>query len=530
MPINISSKGRANHYLTSFILEYMNQSVSPNNKRIAKNTLFLYIRMFVVLIVSLYTSRVVLNCLGISDYGIFSVVSGFVSLFGFLSATLSASMQRFYNYELGQNQSNGIQNIYSTGFWIHAIVCVITLLLLETFGIWYINCVLNVDNNRLFAANVVFQTAVVSLITIIMQSPYLGAVMAYEKMGVYSFVSIFDTIFKLIIAILLQYSTNDKLILYSILLMTISVVDLLIYIFYSKLKLQGLHLSKKIDKTIVNKLLSFSGWNLLGTFAFMINGQGLNLLLNSFFGTVVNAARGVAFQVNAATTSFTSSITTAFRPQVVESYARGDASRVKKLFYTETKICFSLVLFLIIPLILEIDNILKLWLGEAVPPQTNIFTTLVLINTLICTINPIIGQVAFANGKIKRYQIANSIVNILIIPVAWLFLELGASAVSVFIITIVFSIINQTVCIIEMNRLFDINLNFYLRKVLFRCFLVALCATIPQLLIHIFLMNNFWIRFIFILSLDLILILSLLYFILFTNDERELLKSYIKKS
>lgn len=505
-------------------------SESVNNKRIAKNTMFLYIRMFVVLIVSLYTSRVVLNCLGISDYGVFNVVSGFVSLFGFLSATLSASMQRFYNYELGQGNAEGIQVIYSTGFWIHVIICLATLFVLETFGLWYINHVLNVDGNRLFAANIVFQTAIVSLLTVIMQSPYLGAVMAYEKMGLYSFVSIFHTVFKLLIAFILSYSSGDKLILYAVLLMVINIIDLLIYFCYSKSTMPCMRLSKGIDKSKATELLSFSGWTLLGSFAFMANGQGLNLLLNSFFGTVVNAARGVAFQVSAATTSFTSSITTAFRPQVVESYSRRDRIRVKKLFYVETKICCSLILFLTIPLIFEMDDILKIWLGEAVPPQANVFTILVLINTLISTINPIIGQVAFANGNIKRYQIANSLVNIIIIPVAWIVLMFGGNAVSVFVVAIFFSFLNQTVCLIEMNKLFDINIGSYLRNVLLRYLLICVLSFTIQYLIHGFLPFDFWLRLACVVLIDLVIVVLSLFFILFTAEEREYVQSYFLKN
>lgn len=502
---------------------------TANNKRIAKNTLFLYIRMFVVLIVSLYTSRVVLNCLGVSDYGVFNVVSGFVSMFGFLSATLSASMQRFYSYELGKNQKEGIISVYSTGFWIHIIISFLTLILLETFGLWYINNVLNVEINRLYAANIVFQTAIVSLLSIIMQSPYLGAIMAYEKMGVYSFVSIFDTIFKLLIAFVLPFSSSDKLVLYSILLMVINLVDLFIYLIYSKSKLPGLCNIKGIERNRAKDLLSFSGWNLLGTFAFMINGQGINLLLNSFFGTVVNASRGVAYQVNAATTSFTSSVTTAFRPQVVESYSRGDSQRVKKLFYVETKICFSLILFLIIPLIFEMDGILSLWLGKSVPPQTNVFTILVLINTLVCTINPIIGQVAFANGNIKRYQIANSIVNIMIIPVSWISLRIGGTAVGVFVITIVFSLLNQIVCLREMNRLFKIDIVYYLSKILFRCFLIAIFSFLLFFLIHGLLFTNFWLRLVSVVLLEGVTLTPLLFYFLFNQEERTLVKSYIVK-
>lgn len=494
--------------------------ISANNQRIAKNTMFLYIRMFFVLIVSLYTSRIILNCLGVSDFGIYNVVSGFVSLFGFLNATLASCMQRFYNFELAKNGVDGIKNVYSTGLWIHVIISIFLLFLLESAGVWYINSVMNLPDDRLFAANCIFQAASFSMITVILQIPYLGAILAYEKMDVYSFVSIIEVVMKLGIVLMLPYLPYDRLIAYSYLLLLVSTISLISYAVYAKFRLQGIKLEYKINHELFKRILSFSGWNLIGTFAFMTSIQGQNLILNSFFGTVVNAARGISYQVSEGVTTFTSNITTSFRPQIVDAYAKQIKGRVLSLFYTETKICYTLILLLIIPLIAEIDYVLSLWLGSAIPSQTNIFTILVLVNVLISTMNPIIGQVTFATGKIKRYQIANSMVNILVLPASWLVLDFGYSAVSVFIVTIIFSIINQIVCITELNRVFNIAIKHYILSVVMPCFISAILLMLPQHLLHMYIETSF-IRLIIAITTNTILVLLLSYCVVLNSLERK---------
>lgn len=503
----------------------MSDSLS-SNKRIAKNTMFLYIRMFFVLLVSLYTSRVILNTLGVEDFGVYNVVSGFVSLFGFLNATLSQSMQRFYNFYLGNDGDVGVKMIYSTGLIIHAIICVFLLLTLETFGLWYINNVLVVPDERLFAANIVFQTTVFSMLLIVLQIPFVGAVLAYEKMNFYSFVSILEVVLKLVIVLVLPYFPYDKLIGYSIFLLSISIGNTLLYVLYSKNTIHSLAFKLSIDRVLLKNMLNFSGWNLLGTFAFMINGQGLNMLLNAFFGPVVNAARGVSFQVSSAVSSFSGSITTAFRPQVVDSYARGNDVRVKKLFYIENKVCFNLILLLTVPILMEIDQILRLWLGDAVPEQTSLFTILVLLNTLICATNPIVGQVAFATGNIKRYQIANSLVNILVIPVAYFLLTLGMSATSVFIVTIVFSVFNQIVCLVELNRLFRIDITKYVQEVILPCLIVVVLSFLPQIVIHYFLPETF-LRFVISGLTEILVSIPMFYVFVLNKEERKVARNAV---
>lgn len=506
---------------------------SSNNQRIAKNTFFLYIRMFLVLGITLYTSRVILKVLGVEDFGIYNVVAGFVMMFGFLNSTLSTSMQRFYNYELGKNGECGISRVYTTGFWIHVVIAIVFLFLLESGGLWYINNIMVIPPDRLFASNFVFQSVVLSMVLVLLQIPYIGSILAYERMDFYAIMSIIDVVLKLIIVIVLPYLNQDKLIAYAVLLSMISVFNFVCYFVYAKNTSRGLRLEKRIDRTILNEMLSFSGWNLVGTFAYMFKGQGLNMVLNVFFGPIVNAARGISFQVNSAVTGFSNNIVTAFRPQLVNSYAKEDKHRVLQLFYTESKVCFGLMLLLSIPLILETNFILHKWLGDTIPTDADIFTRLVLLDLLICVFNQPVVQVAFATGKIRRFQIANSIVNLSILPTSFILLKIGLPATSVFIATIVFSILNQTVCVYEVDRIYSIGIKDYLCNVVSPCVLVfALSFTMPFVFYHILVEGLY--RFLIVGCADVVFTIPLIYFILFSKEEKAfvsiLILSKLKKN
>lgn len=504
------------------------KDISADNKKIARNTIFLYARMFIVLAITLYTSRVILEVLGVEDYGIYNVVAGFVSLFGFMNSTLSSSMQRYYNFEMGKSGKVGLNKIYSTGLFIHSIIAIVLLVFMEGIGICYINNVMVIPPERLFAANAVFQSVVISMMFLIMQIPYSGIIMAFEKMDYFAIISIVDVVLKLLIVIALPYFRSDNLVVYAILLSIISLIDFLCYFIYSKIKFGFLKFERNRDNNMMKSFLSFSGWNLIGTFIYSLKGQGVNLILNLFGGPVVNAARGVALQVHSAVGNFSQNITTAFKPQVVSSYASSDYERVKFLFYTQTKVCFSLILLLVIPLIIETDFVLCLWLGDNVPELTNIFTKLVLFDMIIGVLNPPVVQIAFATGNIKRFQIASSLVNILILPVCYFLLKVGLDVTSVFYATIVFSLINQTVCVIEAGRLMDIKPLEYLRIVALPGLFSVILSFAPVFLVSM-LMDDGWLRFFVILFVDIVITSSILYFSLFDKIERLLLVNFLKK-
>lgn len=490
-----------------------------NNKRIAQNTLFLYLRMLFILFVSLYTSRVVLNTLGVEDYGVYNVVAGFVALFGFFNATLSSSMQRFYNYEGAHDLNDGYHKVYSTGMIIHIVLGLLIFLLLETIGLWYVNGVMVIPADRIFAANVVYQSAIVSMLFVILQIPYIGAIMAKERMNYYAIISVIDVILKLIAIIILPYLPFDKLIIYSIITLVISVFDFICYFIFAKRKILTKVIVLHIDKPLFKSMLSFSGWNLVGTFAFLLKGQGLNMLLNVYFGPIVNAARGIAFQVNGAVNGFSANISTAFRPQIVNAYASSEYDKTKYLMFAESKICYVLMCLLVVPIILEINQLLHLWLGSEIPSQTDIFAILVLVDSLICTLNTPCSQVAFASGRINKYQIATSIVNLGLIPVSWFFLYFGYDALCVFIITIVFSVTNQIVCLIQLKRIFAYGLRDYLISVIIPCCTITLALPVIPTIIRCS-MNESIGRLVCVFISDVIMGAVLMYYVVLSRSER----------
>ena len=500
--------------------------VQANNKRIAKNTAFLYIRMFLVLIVSLYTSRVVLNTLGVSDFGVYSVVGGFVSLFGFFNSTLSSSMSRFYNFEGGCRGEEGVKDVYTAGFWIHVILAICVLALLETFGLWYINSVMVVPQGRLFATNVLFQYSVLSMSLVILQIPYTSVIMSYERMDFYALVSIIDVFLKLIIVIALPYLPFDKLITYATLTLIVAIANFLFYYIYAKREFETIKLNKHVNKLLFKSFLSFSGWNLIGTFTYMLKGQGVNMILNVFFGTIINAARGVAYQINNALSGFSQNISTAFRPQIVDSYSKQDHERVFRMFISESKVCYFLILVLIVPIILEIDYILQLWLGSAVPKYANVFSVLVLVDMLISTLNAPVTQVTFATGKIKSYQIANSSFNIFLLPICWLFLVKGAEPYSVFIITIVFSMINQTICLVCMKSVFPFRIKNYINNLVYPLFALTIMLPIIPFVIRVTFVPSFF-RLVFITITEGLLALILGWFVILNKEEKRLVKEFV---
>lgn len=499
--------------------------MSGTDSKIARNTLFLYIRMLFIMFVSLYTSRVVLNVLGVMDYGVYCVVGAFVSMFSFFNATLSSSMQRFYNFDIGSSGGEHISEIYSEGLFIHLILAGALLLILETAGVWYLNNLMVIPPERMTAANILFQLTIATSIVSLFQIPYMGAVMAYEKMDFYAIISIMDAILKLAVVFLLPRLPYDKIIVYGALLLAISIIDLLCYFVYTKKCLDGCVLIFVKKHTFLKEILSFSGWNLMGTLMFMIKTQVLSLLLNYFFNPVVNAARGLAIQVSGAVNGFSSNITVAFRPQLTNSYAEGDRAKVRRLMFVESKICYFLILLLMTPLAIEIDYVLYVWLGDAIPENTNIFIVLTLVDALVCTLNTPCTQVVFAVGNLKRYQIAATIVNFLIMPTSWLMLHMGASPSAVFFATIAFSVINQAVCLFITSKVFPLDLKHYAGRVLLPCLLATVVLPAIPLFLFFEIEQGFF-RFVLVCLTTLVTAVPLcLYVVLDKVERRKLIYS-----
>ena len=501
---------------------------TSNNSRIARNTLFLYIRMFFVLFVSLYTTRVILHALGVVDYGINNVVGGFVSMFAFLNTSMSNGIQRFYNYNIGSEGEASITSVYNTALLIQIILAVIVLVLLETIGLWYINTKMVIPADRLGVANWLYQFSVFSLVLVVLQIPYSAAIMAHERMDYYALVSIIDVSLKLAFALILPHISFDKLFVFGFYSFGIVALNFLMYFVYCKRQFKSIIIQRTFHRSLFKEMLSFSGWNLFGTFAYMLKGQGLNILLNAFFGPVVNAARGISMMINNAIHGFQSNIVVSFRPQIVQSYAENNVSRVKSLMYSLSKLSYLMLFMLSIPVIIELPFILNLWLGNDVPDYTIPFTVLILVNMIISSLTTPTSQVVHATGKMRNFQIGTSVVVCSILPISWIFLKLGASPVSVYILSLSLTIINHGVCLCLLKKVFPYSIREYSKQVLLPCFLVTVIASFLTWGTHQLLAESFA-RMVVIAVVGVSTTAASAYMIAFNQYERELIKSFIKR-
>lgn len=410
-----------------------------NNKRVAKNTLFLYFRMILIMLVTLYTSRVVLAQLGIKDYGIYNVVGGVVTMFAFLNNCMTTSTQRFLTFELGKGNTQRLKDVFAASLNIHIAIAFTIVVLAESIGLWFVNYKLVIPADRLVAANWVFQFAILSFSVNIIQVPYNAVIIAHEKMNVYAYISIVEVMLKLGIVYLLSVSPFDKLIAYAVLIFAVQLLIRAIYQIYCRKNYEESKFRIFWDKSLYQQMSGFAGWNLFGSLAWMLRDQGLNIVLNLFFGPVINAARGVATQVSGAVMNFISNFQVALNPQITKNYANGNIQEMEKLTYLGIKFSYIILFFLAFPLSLNINYVLRLWLVE-VPDYTALFIILIMIDSMVGNLFgvPLMTSLS-ATGKIRNYQIVVSFIILLIVPVGYIALRLGCDAPSVFYITIIFS-------------------------------------------------------------------------------------------
>lgn len=417
----------------------MSAGFQTNNKRVAKNTLYLYFRTLFVMGVTIFTSRIILDTLGVDDYGIYSVVGGFVSMFSVLSGTLTAASQRFIAYELGKSQSN-IRKVFSTAVNIHLILALIILLLLESVGLWFLNYKMNIDPDRLAAANWVFQCSVITFCVNLISIPYNAAIIAYEKMSAFAYISILEVLLKLGAVYALYVIAFDSLIIYSIFMLFVAVILRLIYGIYCGRNFPDCRYSTALEQSIFKEMMSFSGWNFIGSSAAILNNQGINMLINIFFGVSLNAARGIATQVDSAINTFVQNFMMALNPQITKSYAAGDYEYVNKMIILGTKFAFFLFWLLCLPVYLNTDFILGVWLKD-VPPFAALFVQLGIIYTLCQNLSQCLYTTMLATGRIKKYQIIVGGLSLLAFPAAWIFFKMGFPGEFGYWAMIIFSVI-----------------------------------------------------------------------------------------
>jgi len=451
------------------------------NSRIAKNTLALYFRQILIMLVSLYTVRVVLNTLGAEDYGIYNVVAGVVVLFSFVNNAMATSVQRFLNFYLGKNDTEKTRNVYSASLVIHGIVCLIFIVLAETAGLWFVNAKLNIPSERSNAAFWCYQAAVITTLANIMRVPYNAVIIAYEKMSFFAGLSIVEAVLKLAVVFLLKIAQFDKLIFYSFLLATVSFIILSIYKFYCNKNFEIAHYRKNQDKGLGKELVSFSGWSLFGAVANVANTQGTNIVLNIFTNVTVNAAMGIANQVNAAVYSFVSNFQTAFNPQLVKSYAAGEKEEFQILVNRAAKFSFYLLWLIVLPVFANCSFLLSLWLKN-VPLYSVGFVRLVLIFSLIEALNGPLWISIQAAGKIRAYQIIVGIINILNLPFSIAAFCLGANPYWILYIRIALNCAAFGIRILLSKKYFALRVRSFLRdSVLIPFFIAAASASLTLL-------------------------------------------------
>lgn len=415
----------------------MKGSLDNRKKRIAKNTLLLYARMFLMMLIGLYTSRVILNTLGFNDYGINNVVGGIVVLFSVFTGTLSSAIGRFITFELGTGNQEKLKVVFSTSIFVQCAMAVVVMLLCEVVGYWLLIHKISIPEGRMDAALWVFHCSTIGFGLSLLFTPFGSLVIAHEKMGAFAYVSILEAVAKLLIVYLLLAFSVDKLKLYAVLLLLVSVLINSIYVLYCRRHFEESKLVWCFDKTIFKHIASFAGWNLFGHGAWMLETQGVNILINMFFGVQLNAARGIAVQVNNIVQQFVNNFMTALTPQITKSYASGDLSYMNNIVLKGAKFSYLLTYIVALPVALETDTILKLWLKDY-PDYTVPFVRLTLaISLCMVLVNPFLTALR-ATGNIRNYQIVVGLVGLLQFPFVYVAFRLGFSPTSSYVISLAF--------------------------------------------------------------------------------------------
>ena len=452
-----------------------------NTKRIAKNTLMLYVRMLFSMLVSLYTSRVVLQMLGVEDYGIYNVVGGVVAMFSLLSGSLSAAVSRFLTFELGRKDLERLKRVFSSALYVHALLALIVFILSETIGLWFLNYQMNIPADRMVAANWVFQLSIFSFLLGLFSVPYNASIVSHERMGIFAFVGIGDSILQLCIVLLIAYGgvPVDRLVFYSGLLVLKGLLFQLFYFYYCRKFFEECRFRLVFDKPLLKEMTGFAGWNFIGASSALLRDQGGNILLNLFYGPALNAARGIANQVSNAIGAFVGNFMVALNPQITKSYAAREYDYTFSLIFKGARFSYYLLLWLALPVLLNTQYILSIWLN-VVPNHTIFFVQLVLIFSMCEAISNPLVTVMLATGKIRNYQIVVGGLQMMNFPLSYLFLKLGFFPEVIVLIAIVLSLICLGARLIMLRCMIQLPVTRFLRNVCGKILLVTiLSVTIP---------------------------------------------------
>lgn len=498
-----------------------------NTSRIAKNTLALYFRQILIMLVSLYTVRVVLNTLGAEDYGIYNVVAGVVSMFVFLSGAMATASQRFFSFEIGKGDESGLAHIFSVTLTIYVFLSIIIIIFAETLGLWFVCKKLVIPPERMTAAKWIYQCAVISFLFTLMTAPYMSSIIAHENMNVYAYVSIVEVVLKLAVVFVLKAVSSDKLILYGILLLFVALINTGLYRFYCKRHYKECKFRLFWDKRKFSEMFSYVGWNLFGSSVGVFKNQIVNILLNQFFGTVVNAARAIASQVSAAVASFSQNFSTAIRPQIIKTYASEQKDECLSLTFRGCKMTFFLMYVFSLPLILEMPFVLKAWLKN-VPENAVLFARLVLIDALVDSVSYPIMTLAQATGKIKLYQGVVGGILLLNLPASYVCLKIGLPAYSVLVAGICITFAAFVVRLFIVKLLTDFSLRRFFINVCLPIFLVASLSAVVPVIARFFVKGEV-LNFICVVLLSVAFTTVFVFFVGMNKTERVSVVSMIRR-
>lgn len=501
---------------------------ASSNKRIAKNTLFMYFRMLIIIVVGLYASRIILATLGASDYGLFNVVGGIVVLLASINGTLATGTQRFLSFAIGESDEEQLKSVFSTAVLLHLLFAVIFLIIAETVGLWFLNVKMNIPEGREIAAFWVYQFSILSTVISIVQIPYMSALIAHEKMSIYAYMSIYDSVAKLLIIYLIQVAPLDKLIFYAGLIFVVGVTSALMYNLYCRRNFKECRLHPKLEKKIFKEMAVFSGWNMFGCVAVPAQTQGVNILLNIFFNTVVNAARGIAVHVNSMLIQFVGNFQTAVNPQIVKLYASGKKDEMIRLVINNSKFAGYLYLFIAVPLFVEVEFVLDIWLVDY-PDYTIPFLRIILIQSLIQTLTRPVVMVVHAVGKMRDVNLTAGLALLLILPVTYFFLKLGVDPVTVFAINIIPWLLETFFELYFENKYIGFPIWGFYKNVYLVVLPIALIIGAVPYFAHMFLPLEGWSRFLVVCTLSVMISGVVIFYLGLSKHLRGLVVDKVKE-
>lgn len=489
-----------------------------DNKRIAKNTLLLYLRMFYSLLISLFTARVILQALGFTDYGLYNVVGSVTTMFMFLRSAMGNATNRYIAFGVGKGDIEGLKKTFSTCVIVHAIIAIAIIILCEVVGLWLFHNKMEIPPERMNACFWVLQFSIATCAMGVICVPYDADIIAHEKMGAFAFISILDTTLRLGVVYAVKYFPQDKLIFYAFLLFAIQVMNRIIYGAYCTKHFPESHFSRIVDKPQIKEMFTFAFWNLFGNMSAIACTPILNIFLNMFFGPVVNAARGIAVQVQSVVQGFISNFQLAVIPQITKTYAAGNLQRMNNLIITSSKFSYFLFLFMALPLILEAEQVLTLWLGD-IPDHTISFMRITMLIMLISSWIQPLHTANLATGKIRKFQTLRGIVMIMMLPISYIALLAGSESEIVFVVQLVVTFAAQIVMLFVIRPIINISLRKYFVEVFFRAGIVSVLSAIAPYITYKLLPQNIW-TLLLVCFVSVISVATFVYFLGLNKSEK----------